>query len=339
MLRVTMSTRIKLKIVFSGISIIALFAAACGGIDDFTDQSLLNDEEKADTTTKEDDPLQIKKAYAYYTHRVSDDELWIERWPNKDWTNEIKKQSGDITENLWRGSQPDPTGKKFIGYDILAEHGINSIISLREAGLPLSSKNYDESRFIDEFNKNEQHSRKLIAKQIPVLDGHHPTLDDAMEFINFLIEEKEDGSPKNLPAYVHCHLGQGRAGTFVAIYRMVFNNMAQVKDWNEFKNSKGKFTIKALTSNDQYQVDQAIDEARSHGMTRCGQLQFLLGFGEALNQGQIQYDQNTSKWRYTDEAKNIINEKKDIATMYKFSDGENCKEVTKSPKENRDPLL
>jgi protein tyrosine phosphatase (PTP) superfamily phosphohydrolase (DUF442 family) len=87
----------------------------------------------------------------------------------------------------------------------------------------------------------------LAALHIPILDNSAPTIGQMMEFIAF--------AQAHPPTYVHCEAGQGRTGTAVACYRIA------VDGWT---------------------AAQAIDEAKSYGLSLINQIAFIQKFAESV---------------------------------------------------------
>jgi protein tyrosine phosphatase (PTP) superfamily phosphohydrolase (DUF442 family) len=86
----------------------------------------------------------------------------------------------------------------------------------------------------------------MAALHVPILDNSAPTVAQMMEFVAF--------AKANPPTYVHCEAGEGRTGTAVACYRIA------VDGWT---------------------AEQAIDEAKSFGLSLIDQIDFIEKFAQA----------------------------------------------------------
>jgi protein tyrosine phosphatase (PTP) superfamily phosphohydrolase (DUF442 family) len=85
----------------------------------------------------------------------------------------------------------------------------------------------------------------LNALHLPILDNSPPTVAQMQQFVDF--------ARANPPSYVHCEAGKGRTGTAVACYRIA------VDGWT---------------------AEQAIDEAKSYGLSLINQIAFIRRFAE-----------------------------------------------------------
>jgi protein tyrosine phosphatase (PTP) superfamily phosphohydrolase (DUF442 family) len=87
----------------------------------------------------------------------------------------------------------------------------------------------------------------MAALHVPILDNSAPSVAQMMEFIAF--------AKANPPTYVHCEAGEGRTGTAVACYRIA------VDGWT---------------------AEQAIDEAKSRGLSLIDQIHFIETFAQSV---------------------------------------------------------
>lgn len=112
-----------------------------------------------------------------------------------------------LTENFYRGAQPT-----IIGYRMLAERGVKTIISFRT----------------HKPNKQLIESLGMKSVHIPLI----PALITPSQMAEFL---RIVADPKNQPVYVHCRHGADRTGTMVAMYRIVFQHWTQKQALEELK--------------------------------------------------------------------------------------------------------
>lgn len=94
----------------------------------------------------------------------------------------------------------------------------------------------------------------LHTLNVPILDNDAPTTDQMKAFLDFAT------APENQPCYVHCEAGKGRTGVAVACYQMAVEGMS---------------------------VDEALADAKKHGLAVPDQLDFIRQFGAQLAQGQV----------------------------------------------------
>ena len=71
--------------------------------------------------------------------------------------------------------------------------------------------------------------RRKNYRCIPILDTTAPTLDELREGVQFMDEELSNGA-----IYVHCALGHGRSGTFVAAYLLASGQVKSVEEALKF---------------------------------------------------------------------------------------------------------
>lgn len=100
-----------------------------------------------------------------------------------------------VSERLYRSPQPE-----FEDLLKLSSRGLKGLVNLREEATESS------------FFARQAGLRYLY---LPVVDWDLPSRQQVQEFIDFLEEDE------NSPALVHCAMGVGRTGTFVACYRIL----------------------------------------------------------------------------------------------------------------------
>lgn len=89
---------------------------------------------------------------------------------------------------------------------------------------------------------------------ISIVDNTPPKMGQMIEFLNAVMD------PENQPAYVHCQAGAGRTGVAVACYRIL------VQNWD---------------------VANAVEEAKQFGMAMPSQAEFLKSLHEDWKSGKI----------------------------------------------------
>lgn len=127
----------------------------------------------------------------------------------------------------------------------LKNNGWKSIIDLREdnerGDVSLDSK-------IPGFNELE-----FIFVSIPIKDGDTPSQEQAVQFLEFVTD------PKNQPVHIHCHAGTGRTGLMTALYRYA------VQSWP---------------------MDRAIEEKAAFGSNNKVQKKWLLKWANSHKAGE-----------------------------------------------------
>ena len=106
--------------------------------------------------------------------------------------------AGKVTEQLYRGAQPH----------------ISSIVQLKAMGITTIVDLRAEDAAMRELEKKEADSVGIHFLSIPVGGWSNPTNDEVVQFLSLF----EGGSKERV--FVHCRLGEDRAGVFVATYRM-----------------------------------------------------------------------------------------------------------------------
>lgn len=127
----------------------------------------------------------------------------------------------------------------------LKNNGWKSIIDLREdnerGDVSLDSK-------IPGFNE-----LGFIFISIPIKDGDTPSQEQAVQFLEFAADSK------NQPVHIHCHAGTGRAGLITALYRYA------VQGWP---------------------MDRAIEEKAAFGSNNKVQKKWLLKWANSHRAGE-----------------------------------------------------
>jgi protein-tyrosine phosphatase len=127
---------------------------------------------------------------------------------------------GKLNDHIWRSGQPSRQG-----YRLLASRGLKTVVNLRE-----------------EFPQDKELIPPGVQYiYIPIKDEHAPTEEQAEQFM------KAASDPANWPLLVHCHAGEGRAGTMAALVRCSLDNWddsAVMKETNGFISAKVMGLIK-----------------------------------------------------------------------------------------------
>jgi len=121
---------------------------------------------------------------------------------------------GKLNDNIWRSGQPSREG-----YRLLASQGLKTVVNLRE-------------EFPGDKDLIPQGVQYIY---IPIKDEHAPTPEQAQQFL------KAASDPANWPLLVHCHAGEGRAGTMAALVRCSmdkWDDSAVMKETNTFIGAK-----------------------------------------------------------------------------------------------------
>jgi tyrosine-protein phosphatase OCA1 len=121
---------------------------------------------------------------------------------------------GKLNDHIWRSGQPTRAG-----YSLLVSQGLKTVVNLRE-----------------EFPQDKDLIPQGVQYiYIPIKDEHAPTEEQARQFMNAA------SNPANWPLLVHCHAGEGRAGTMAALVRCTldkWDDSAVMKETNRFISSK-----------------------------------------------------------------------------------------------------
>lgn len=126
---------------------------------------------------------------------------------------ELIERTGNLAPNyqcevafeLDRSSQPSQKWIRSLSDSTIRRIPFKSVVNLR-------AENNEESSLVESLG--------MTAKYIPVRDFRAPTMKQVIEFVKFV------ENPKHQPVLVHCRAGQGRTGTFVAIYRIVAQGLS-----------------------------------------------------------------------------------------------------------------
>jgi protein tyrosine/serine phosphatase len=138
--------------------------------------------------------------------------------PSRGSKGEILPNFHKVNERLYRGAQPLPGGMKE-----LAALGIKTVINLRGEG--------EGERM--EKTEAEAAGLRYFSVQLP---GYGRPNDAQVEKVLSIIDDA-----RNWPVFVHCHHGEDRTGTIIAVYRI---------------------------SHDGWTSEQAKKEAKQYGMSR-----------------------------------------------------------------------
>jgi protein tyrosine phosphatase (PTP) superfamily phosphohydrolase (DUF442 family) len=137
---------------------------------------------------------------------------------------------GKLNDHIWRSGQPSRAG-----YRLLASQGLKTVVNLRE-----------------EFPQDKDLIPAGVQYiYIPIKDEHAPTQEQAQQFINAASD------PANWPLLVHCHAGEGRAGTMAALVRCSldkWDDSAVMKETNTFISAKFMGLVKPELASCQRQL-------------------------------------------------------------------------------------
>lgn len=144
-----------------------------------------------------------------------------------------------VSAHLYRGSAPTHAE-----IDELAKNGFGIVVNLRHDNSGDVDANRDEAALVEQDG--------MQAVHIQVHDQRAPSFDQVIQFLNLVTSSDK-------PTYVHCNMGEGRTGTFVAAYRIA------VDGWS---------------------AGRAIDEAKQYFLDSRDQIDFINGFPDQLKQAQ-----------------------------------------------------
>ncbi len=122
---------------------------------------------------------------------------------------------GKLNDAIWRSGQPTREG-----YKNLTAQGLKTVVNLRE-------------EFPQDKDLLPQGVRYVY---LPIKDEHAPTDEQAKAFVELA------SNPDNWPILVHCHGGEGRAGTMAALVRHSLDGW----DHDKIMKEVGAFRIKRL---------------------------------------------------------------------------------------------
>ena len=111
----------------------------------------------------------------------------------------------------------------------LVNHGIGTIVTVREVPLPSSWLSLDDKKNL--YADNQKHN-KINYLHLRVEDYHSPTveeIDSTVKFIENEIKEKR-------PVLVHCAAGKGRTGTILGAYLLRNQNIGARDAINRIRN-------------------------------------------------------------------------------------------------------
>ena len=100
----------------------------------------------------------------------------------------------------------------------LVDHGIGTIVTVREIPLPSHWLSIDDKKILD---SDAQKPDKINYLHLRVEDYHSPTVEEIDSTVKFI--EKEITEKR--PVLVHCAAGKGRTGTILGAYLLRNQNI------------------------------------------------------------------------------------------------------------------
>jgi atypical dual specificity phosphatase len=102
----------------------------------------------------------------------------------------------------------------------LINHGIGTIVTVREIPLPLQWLTITDS---NNSSSNGRNIKKINYLHLRVEDYHSPSIDEIDSSIKFIENEIE---VEKRPVLVHCAAGKGRTGTILSAYLLKKENLS-----------------------------------------------------------------------------------------------------------------
>ena len=101
----------------------------------------------------------------------------------------------------------------------LVNHGIGTIVTVREIPLPLQWLSVDETKHSDSQGKT---IKKINYLHLKVEDYHSPSIEEIESTVKFIENEME----AKRAVLVHCAAGKGRTGTILGAYLLKNENLS-----------------------------------------------------------------------------------------------------------------
>lgn len=117
----------------------------------------------------------------------------------------------------------------FDQFEWLVNHGIGTIVTVREVPLPSNWLSLDYKKNLDDGNQKRD---KINYLHLRVEDYHSPTVEEIDSTVKFMENEIKE----NRPVLVHCAAGKGRTGTILGAFLLRNQNIGAKEAITEIRN-------------------------------------------------------------------------------------------------------